>query len=385
MQERGPHGLLQRAHRRRLDGVPARLPAAVPLFDGARRRPRRPLGRPRGAPPLPAFLYWLGPHIDALAPRRLQQVPSGGRWGRLAAWVMRRPGRRGGDLGLVPDPPRAPRPPRPLRRRRRDDAAASASHVRWPTRSSARLRGRYSPITALTAEPDAAAATARLAAARSRRAAAATSGRAGPLAARCAPEREGTLGERAAPRRHGTHGAPLGAGDGADRGLRRPTGIARGPPPVGARDPRADDLDPHLPLHRLRCAAAQVARHERADARRLVRRARRRVRVGPRPVGARVDPTDPPLRHRLRSVDRLCDLLFSRIREGRDRGLENRAGSRTASSAPVAWSSPPHCSSALRSRRSRPPASRSSRSSVSAPRSRSPLTRPSCVRSSSRA
>ncbi|MSO94697.1 MAG: MMPL family transporter [Thermoleophilia bacterium] len=43
--------------------------------------------------PLPAFLYWLGPRIDALAPRRLQQVPSGGRWGRLAAWVMRRPGR----------------------------------------------------------------------------------------------------------------------------------------------------------------------------------------------------------------------------------------------------------------------------------------------------
>ncbi len=43
--------------------------------------------------PLPAFLYWLGPRIDALAPRRLQQAPSGGRWGRLAAWVMRRPGR----------------------------------------------------------------------------------------------------------------------------------------------------------------------------------------------------------------------------------------------------------------------------------------------------
>ena len=43
--------------------------------------------------PLPAFLYWLGPRIDALAPRRLQQPPSGGRWGRLAAWVMRRPGR----------------------------------------------------------------------------------------------------------------------------------------------------------------------------------------------------------------------------------------------------------------------------------------------------
>jgi RND superfamily putative drug exporter len=43
--------------------------------------------------PLPAFLYWLGPRIDALAPPRLQQVPSGGRWARLAAWVMRRPGR----------------------------------------------------------------------------------------------------------------------------------------------------------------------------------------------------------------------------------------------------------------------------------------------------
>jgi len=43
--------------------------------------------------PLPAFLYWLGPRIDALAPRRLQQPPSGGRWARLAAWVMGRPGR----------------------------------------------------------------------------------------------------------------------------------------------------------------------------------------------------------------------------------------------------------------------------------------------------
>ena len=43
--------------------------------------------------PLPAFLYWLGPRIDAWAPARLQQPPSGGRWARLAAWVMRRPGR----------------------------------------------------------------------------------------------------------------------------------------------------------------------------------------------------------------------------------------------------------------------------------------------------
>ena len=47
--------------------------------------------------PLPAFLYWLGPRIDALAPRRLQQPPSGGRWGRLAAWVMRRPGSGSGS------------------------------------------------------------------------------------------------------------------------------------------------------------------------------------------------------------------------------------------------------------------------------------------------
>ncbi len=43
--------------------------------------------------PLPALIYWLGPRIDAFAPRRLQQPPAGGRWARLAAWVMRRPGR----------------------------------------------------------------------------------------------------------------------------------------------------------------------------------------------------------------------------------------------------------------------------------------------------
>lgn len=43
--------------------------------------------------PLPAFLYWLGPRIDALAPRRLQRLPAGGRWAALAGWVMRRPGR----------------------------------------------------------------------------------------------------------------------------------------------------------------------------------------------------------------------------------------------------------------------------------------------------
>jgi RND superfamily putative drug exporter len=43
--------------------------------------------------PLPALLALLGPRIDALAPARWQRPPSGGRWARLARWVMRRPGR----------------------------------------------------------------------------------------------------------------------------------------------------------------------------------------------------------------------------------------------------------------------------------------------------
>ena len=77
--------------------------------------------------PLPAFLYWLGPRIDALAPRRLQQVPSGGRWGRLASWVMRRPGRIAAVSASLSRPPRPARARRPLRRRRRDDASPSAS------------------------------------------------------------------------------------------------------------------------------------------------------------------------------------------------------------------------------------------------------------------
>ncbi len=88
--------------------------------------------------PLPAFLYWLGPRIDALAPRRLQQLPSGGRWGRLAAWVMRRPGRVAALSASVP---------RPARLYRRSGFTSSAStrrrclprqvHVRSPTRSTA--------------------------------------------------------------------------------------------------------------------------------------------------------------------------------------------------------------------------------------------------------
>ena len=116
--------------------------------------------------PLPALLYWLGPHIDALAPRRLQQVPSGGRWGRLAAWVMRRPGRVaaisasflillalpalrvhfvGVDATTLP-------------------ASASSRQVAEALERED-VEGRYSPITALTASRPLEAATARLAAA----------------------------------------------------------------------------------------------------------------------------------------------------------------------------------------------------------------------------
>jgi len=115
--------------------------------------------------PLPAFLYWLGPRIDALAPRRLQQLPSGGRWGRLAAWVMQRPGRVaalsasvlvvlalpafgvhfvGVDATTLP-------------------ASASARQVA-ETLDRNELRGRYAPVTAIMDSPPSRAATARLAA-----------------------------------------------------------------------------------------------------------------------------------------------------------------------------------------------------------------------------
>ena len=116
--------------------------------------------------PLPAFLYWLGPRIDALAPRRLQQPPSGGRWGRLAAWVMRRPGRVaalsasvlvvlalpafgvhfvGVDATTLP-------------------ASASARQVAEALDRDG-VRGRYAPVTAITDAPASEAAIARLAAA----------------------------------------------------------------------------------------------------------------------------------------------------------------------------------------------------------------------------
>ncbi len=42
---------------------------------------------------LPALLAVLGAKVNAWAPRRWRQPVSSGRWARLAAWVMRRPGR----------------------------------------------------------------------------------------------------------------------------------------------------------------------------------------------------------------------------------------------------------------------------------------------------
>ena len=116
--------------------------------------------------PLPAFLYWLGPRIDALAPRRLQQLPSGGRWGRLAAWVMRRPGRVAAMsasvliLLAVPafrvhfvgvDATTLP-------------GSASSRQVAEALDREG-VRGRYAPITAITDAPPPAAAVRHLAAA----------------------------------------------------------------------------------------------------------------------------------------------------------------------------------------------------------------------------
>ncbi len=101
--------------------------------------------------PLPAFLYWLGPRIDALAPRRLQQVPSGGRWARLASWVMRRPGRvaAGSSLFLVL-----------LALPALGVHFVGVDSTTLPSSASARqvaealdregTRGRYAPITVLT-------------------------------------------------------------------------------------------------------------------------------------------------------------------------------------------------------------------------------------------
>ena len=116
--------------------------------------------------PLPAFLYWLGPRIDALAPRRLQQLPSGGRWGRLASWVMRRPGRVAAASASVlvvlalpafgvrfvgVDATTLP-------------ASASARQVA-ETLDRDGIRGRYAPITVVSDSQPSQAVTMRLAAA----------------------------------------------------------------------------------------------------------------------------------------------------------------------------------------------------------------------------
>ena len=90
--------------------------------------------------PLPAFLYWLGPRIDALAPKRLQQLPSGGRWARLAAWVMRRPGRVAAVSASILIVLAIPALARALRRRRRDNAARLRELT--PGRRGARPGGR---------------------------------------------------------------------------------------------------------------------------------------------------------------------------------------------------------------------------------------------------
>ena len=195
--------------------------------------------------PLPAFLYWLGPRIDALAPRRLQQVPVRRPLGRLAAWVMRRPGRvaalSASFLIVLALPAFSVHfvgvdattlPPRRARGRwqRRSSARTSAAATRRSPRS--RRAGRRRPR---------------------RRGSPRRRERAALLPPRqVAPglwrldllPREKALSESAQqPRPHGAGGAARSAtGHRADRGLRRPTGIARGAPPVGARDPRADDL-----------------------------------------------------------------------------------------------------------------------------------------------
>lgn len=115
--------------------------------------------------PLPALLYWLGPRIDALAPRRLRQLPAGGRWERLAARVMRRPGRvavlSSAFLVLLALPAAGARfvgvdartlPP-----------SASARQVSEALDREG-VRGRYAPVTAIDLRRPADATVARIAA-----------------------------------------------------------------------------------------------------------------------------------------------------------------------------------------------------------------------------
>ena len=156
--------------------------------------------------PLPAFLYWLGPRIDALAPRRLQQLPSGGRWGRLASWVMQRPGRvaalSASVLVLLALPAFGVH-------------FVGVDATTLPPTASARqvadaldrddVRGRYAPVTAIMDSRPPQAAIDRLASAPGAAAVLPTRQIApGPLAARSSPAGAGALGQIAAVCPHGT-------------------------------------------------------------------------------------------------------------------------------------------------------------------------------------
>ena len=90
---------------------------------------------------------------------------------------------------------------------------------------------------------------------RGRRPAGAAGG-ARPLAPRHPPARRGARRQLAAARPHRARGATRRARYRADGGVRRPAGIARRAPAVGACDPRAHDLHADLPFHGLRRAAA---------------------------------------------------------------------------------------------------------------------------------
>ena len=275
--------------------------------------------------PLPALLYWLGPRIDALAPRRLQQLPSGGRWARLAAWVMRRPGRVAAASAAVLLVLAVPA-------LRVHFVGVDATTL--PPSASSRqvaealdredVRGRYAPITAIMAAPPPAAVVAGWRQSPPPRRC--------PLPGRSLPGCGASIFSRAtkaSPRARSSSSArcerssPTRGSPGRRR-LRRPAGIARGAPALGARDSRPDDLHADLPLHRLGRAAGEVAPHERAHARRGIRDHGGRVRMGPGALG--LESTQPILLCATAfglSTD-YAIFLFSRIKEARDRGLENR-------------------------------------------------------------
>ena len=90
--------------------------------------------------PLPAFLYWLGPRIDALAPRPAAAGALGRSLGAPRAWVMRRPGRIAAISATFLVVLALPALGVQLRRRRCDDAPLVGE--RAPGRRGARPRRR---------------------------------------------------------------------------------------------------------------------------------------------------------------------------------------------------------------------------------------------------